>query len=74
MSKQVEKREFKKEVDSLPVIGIFLLIFGVIIIMAIFFTDSFRGKITNLICGLILLACACLAILWSRKSKKEKKE
>ena len=38
-----------QEINALPAIGIFLLLFGIVVVIAIFFTETLQGKITNLI-------------------------
>jgi len=35
-------------------LGVFLLFFSAVILVAVFFTDTFVGKMTNLVAGLIL--------------------
>ncbi|MBN2312687.1 MAG: hypothetical protein JXM79_02085 [Sedimentisphaerales bacterium] len=35
-------------------LGIFLLFFGAVVIVSVFFTETFVGKMTNLTAGLIL--------------------
>lgn len=67
MSDQIQQTKPNKEINALPVIGIFLLVFGVAVIIAIFFTETYQGKIINLISGLLLILCASVALFWSRK-------
>ncbi len=52
---------------GLLVIGIFLGIFALSILVAIFFTDTVHGRITNLISGLTILFIAAIFFVRSRK-------
>jgi|GEM_PF-2334849 len=65
-------KAIKEEVESLGVIGIFLSVFGAVVIFAILFTTTFQGKITNLISGGLLLLCGGIALLKARAKKKQK--
>ncbi len=62
----------KEEVESLGVIGIFLSVFGLVVIVAILFTTTFQGKITNLISGGLLLLCGVIALFKARSKRKQK--
>jgi hypothetical protein len=44
-------------------LGIFLVCFSVIIFIAVFFTETFSGKITNLVAGLILAGIGSIMIV-----------
>jgi hypothetical protein len=35
-------------------LGLFILFFGIVVISALFFTDTFIGQMTNLVAGLLL--------------------
>lgn len=63
------------KIDALMVIGLFMGAFALAVLAAIFFTPGTRGKVTNLICGMMLLLTALAAILGSvfKKKKEEKK-
>lgn len=43
-------------------LGLFLVCFSLIILIAVFFTETIRGRITNCIAGLILAAIGWLMI------------
>lgn len=73
MNKKSDEIKCQKRIDPLPAMGIFILILGLAVISAIFFTDTFKGKITNLIAGLTLLCCAGIAFLMARKNKRKNK-
>ena len=49
-------------------LGLFLVCFSVIILVAVFFTETIRGKLTNCIAGLILAAIG-LAMISRAKDK-----
>jgi len=63
----------REEIDAFLVIGGFLVVFGFTILIAIFFTPTFHGKITNLISGLILLTIGFGGVLKSNRFAKRKK-
>jgi len=63
----------REEIDAFLVIGGFLVIFGFTILIAIFFTPTTHGKITNLISALILLAIGFGGIFRSHRFTKRKK-
>jgi len=73
MNRKNDKHKSQEGLDPLPAMGIFILIFGLAVISAIFFTDTFKGKITNLIAGLTLLCFAGFAFLMAGKNKRKKK-
>ena len=50
-------------------LGVFLLFFGAVIIGAVFFTESFVGKMTNLAAGLILGLIGTLLLMQAKRSR-----
>ena len=46
-------------------LGLFLLCFAVVVLVAVFFTDTSIGKMTNLVAGLILAGIGAVMILKS---------
>ena len=50
-----EKAENIKNAKINKVLGMFILFFGTVILVAIFFTETFMGQMTNLVAGLILV-------------------
>jgi hypothetical protein len=46
-------------------LGLFLLCFAGVILIAVFFTDTLIGKMTNLVAGLILVGIGAVMILKS---------
>lgn len=46
-------------------LGIFMLAFSLIVIISIFFTETFVGKMTNLVAGLILGSIGAVMLLKS---------
>lgn len=63
----------QEEIDAFFVIGGFLLIFGLAILAAVFFTPTFHGRITNLISSIVLLGIGLGGILKSQHFSKSKK-
>jgi putative Mn2+ efflux pump MntP len=51
-------------------LGIFMLAFSLIVLVSIFFTQTFIGKMTNLVAGLIMGSIGAAMILKSRKTQK----
>jgi len=49
-------------------LAIFLFFFSAVIIIAVFFTETWIGKLTNLTAGLILALIAVVLILRSKKA------
>ena len=56
MSSETDYGKNSLEYRSLQLMGIFLGIFGIIMIFAMIFPEDFEGKITNLITDLVLLS------------------
>jgi Flp pilus assembly protein TadB len=50
-------------------LAVFLLFFSAVIIVAVFFTETLVGKMTNLIAGLILGLIGAL-LFWQTKRKR----
>ena len=50
-------------------LGVFLLFFGAVILVAVLFTESFVGKMTNLAAGLILALIGALLILQTKRRR-----
>jgi hypothetical protein len=61
-----------KDLDAILAIGVFLGLFGLAVISAVFFTNTYHGKVVNLASGVLLLIISLLAILHSRNGKKKK--
>jgi hypothetical protein len=49
-----------RDVDPAAAVGAFLGLFGVLVLVAIAFTETTRGQVTNLACGLVLLGIAAI--------------
>ena len=72
MSKEEGSTENKLELQSLQLMGLFLGVFGIIMLVAIIFPKNLEGKIANLVSGLILLGFGIGAFLKGRSRKGEK--
>lgn len=51
-------------------LAVFLLFFSGVIIVAVFFTETFVGKMTNLTAGLILGLTGAILIIQTKRSRK----
>ena len=59
-----EERTYKKqEFEPLQAIGIFWMVFGILVLIGIFFSHTTLGKIANGVCGGILLIVGILSFL-----------
>ncbi|NOY37344.1 MAG: hypothetical protein GXO83_07180 [Chlorobi bacterium] len=61
-----EKQIKYKSAQINNALGVFLLIFGVIVIIAVPFSDNFIDKMTNLVAGLIVAGIGG-GMVWSAK-------
>lgn len=55
----MESIEIRNKIKSAKInnaLGLFILFFGVVIVIATVFTDSFIGQMTNLTAGIIMLS------------------
>ena len=77
MENQIDKEakiaEKLKSAQINNALGIFTLFFGIIIIVATLFTETFVGLITNLVAGFIISSIGGGMILFSRKTRKSLK-
>ena len=67
-----QKTSGTEEIEALLVIGLFLGAFGVAVLAAVFFTDTYHGKITNLVSGGLLVLISLYAVFRSRLNEKRK--
>lgn len=51
-------------------LGLFLLCFAGVIFIAVFFTEGFIGRMTNLVAGLILAAIGAVMVLVSGRRSR----
>ncbi len=49
-------------------LGLFILFFGVVVVVAIPFSDNFFDKMTNLVAGVILVIIGLGMIIYARKA------
>lgn len=74
MTDKVQKSDSQnREIGIFNMMAMFFGVFGVTIIVAVFFTDTTRGKVVNLISGILLLISA-LVPLWKVRSFKKKQK
>ena len=62
--------EDRPPVEPAAVLGGFLAFFGALVLVAIAFTPTSRGRMTNLACGLILIAIAGVLGLIARSNRR----
>ncbi len=65
-----EKKEKLKNAQINNALGVFILFFGIVVIVAMGFTDTRIQMITDLIAGLVLSAIGGGMMLKSRKTTK----
>lgn len=65
-------KEKNKSAQINKVLGLFVLYFGVVIIVATFFTDTFVGQMTNLVAGIILFGIGAGMVLIAKKALRKK--
>ena len=51
-------------------LGLFILFFGIVVISAMFFTDTFIGQMTNMVAGILLSIIGLGMVLVARKTIK----
>ncbi len=66
-----EIKEKKKSAHMNIALGTFVLFFGVVILIAIFFTGTAQGKVTNAAAGLVLTAIGAQMIIKSKRTIKK---
>lgn len=62
-------KEKQEQFEPLQAIGLFWIMFGILILIAIFFTETGIGKLTNSICGGILLLVGLFCYFRGRANK-----
>ena len=65
-------KEQNKSAQINKVLGLFVLYFGTVIIVATFFTDTFVGQMTNLVAGIILFGIVAGMVLIAMKALRKK--
>ena len=69
----IENREKLKTAQINNALGVFILFFGVVVIFAMIFTDTFVQQMTDLAAGLVLCLIGGGMMLKSRKTIKSLK-
>ena len=73
-SKETTRKEASQKAQLTQInkaLAVFLLFFSAVVIVAVFFTETWVGKLTNLIAGLILALIAAVLILRSKKNPEK---
>jgi hypothetical protein len=72
-----QKGGTKRVFEPLEIMGIFWLVFGIVVLLASFFVEAtprvpeVRGVVTNIIAGLLLFGAGTASILKGRANKKK---
>jgi uncharacterized membrane protein YczE len=69
-----QKKGGSIELESLELMGIFLSVFGVIVMVAMIVPDTWTGKIADLLVGATLLTIGILIYLKGRSHRKPQDE
>ncbi len=67
---EIEKQGKIRAAQINNALGLFILFFGIVVVSAMFFTDTFVGQMTNLAAGLLLSLIGLGMILVARKTIK----
>ena len=59
----------RRSVDPAALLALFLGTFGALVLVAIAFTPTFKGRITNLVCGVVILGVAGILLIQSKKAR-----
>ncbi len=68
--KDIRERARMKSMQINNALGIFILFFGIVVVIAIPFSDNKFDKMTNLVAGMILLIIGGGMILYAQKALK----
>ncbi len=71
MPEKIEQNDHTaRDLDTLTVIGAFLAIFGIALLVAVFYTETSHGKIVNLFSGGLIFLIGLAGVIkgrWRRK-------
>jgi predicted benzoate:H+ symporter BenE len=76
MNSDKQTLEPEKKFEPLQIMGIFWLVFGIIVLASTFFVEAtpqvplVRGVVTNIIAGLLLLGAGVFCIIKAKINKK----
>jgi len=70
----IKERTRMKSMQINNALGIFILFFAVVVLIAIPFSDNTFDKMTNLVAGLILLGIGGGMMIYARRALKKIKE
>jgi hypothetical protein len=65
---QNHKKE-KSSISIMTIIGIFFGVFGLSLLFALFYTQTERGRIVNLVCSFVFILMGVGSIIIAKKSK-----
>lgn len=79
MESNKQTTEPEKKFEPLEILGIFWLVFGLIVLMSTFFVKAtpqvplIRGVVTNIIAGLLLLGAGIFSIAKAKINRRREK-
>lgn len=68
----MNQRKPQKEPNILGVLGLFLTIFGLAVIVGVFYDTSYIGRIVNVVIGGFLMCCGAAGIFLGQKRKRNR--
>jgi uncharacterized membrane protein HdeD (DUF308 family) len=80
MAESNQSIESEKKFEPLEIMGIFWLVFGLIVLISTFFVEAaprvplVRGVVTNIIAGLLLLGAGLFSIVKAGRNRRKQKE
>jgi prolipoprotein diacylglyceryltransferase len=75
--KQTIELETAKKFEPLEIMGIFWLVFGIVVLVSTFFVEAtpqvplVRGVVTNMIAGLLLVGAGIFSIVKAKVNKRK---
>ena len=77
VKKEISEKKHQEKLKAMQInraLGLFTLFFGIVVLIAILFTQTTIGQLTNLVAGLILVSIGGGMVLKSRVLKKDHPE
>jgi len=65
---QDHKKE-KSSISIMTIIGVFFGVFGFSLLFALFYTQTERGKVVNIVCSFVFILMSIGSIIIGKKSK-----
>lgn len=80
MAENKKAIESERKFEPLEIMGIFWLVFGLIVLVSTFFVEAaprvplVRGVVTNIVAGLLLLGAGLFSVVKARHNRRRQKE